>query len=109
MNNINRTTVYDFIYNTIAGTQPISIIGAHNQYIKEPFMRVLPMICSIIIKILPENLKVGQPTVFGQITKVIQLLLLMVVEPKNGYLNMAKIRRAGWSVIVYFNNIKGDI
>ena len=42
MNNINRTTVYDFIYNTISGTQPISIIGAHNQYIKEPFYEGTP-------------------------------------------------------------------
>lgn len=42
MNDIKRTSVYDFIYNTIAGTQEISIIGAHNQYVKEPFYEGTP-------------------------------------------------------------------
>lgn len=42
MRNYNRTTVYDFIYNTIAGTQLMSIIGADNRYIKEPFFEGTP-------------------------------------------------------------------
>ena len=39
---IPRTSVHDFIYNTIAGNQAISIIGAHNQYINEPFYEGTP-------------------------------------------------------------------
>lgn len=42
MQEIKRTSVHDFIYNTIAGTQEISIIGAHNQYVKEPFYEGTP-------------------------------------------------------------------
>ena len=42
MQEIKRTSVYDFIYNTIAGTQEISIHGAHNQYVREPFYEGTP-------------------------------------------------------------------
>ena len=42
MNNVPRTTVYDFIYNTVAGIQKISVKGAHGQYIKIPFYEGTP-------------------------------------------------------------------
>jgi len=42
MKNIPRSSVHDFIYNTIAGTQPISIIGGDSRYVKEPFFEGTP-------------------------------------------------------------------
>lgn len=42
MQDIKRTSVHDFIYNTVAGTQEISIHGAHNQYVREPFYEGTP-------------------------------------------------------------------
>ena len=42
MNNVPRTTVYDFIYNTVAGIQKISVKGAHGKYIKTPFYEGIP-------------------------------------------------------------------
>lgn len=42
MKNIPRTSVHDFIYNTIGGNVRMCIQGAHNQYIKEPFYEGTP-------------------------------------------------------------------
>jgi hypothetical protein len=42
MQNIPRTSVYDFIYNTIGGNQYISVIGGDAKYIDEPFYEGTP-------------------------------------------------------------------
>ena len=42
MNNIPRTSVYDFIYNTICGNVEISVIGSNNKYVETPFYEGTP-------------------------------------------------------------------